>query len=104
MHKIPKGIPTQIVRDKKLLRLYAVYLDISGLTKNRCIHNFQRRKLSYLIKDKSRDPVCLGAMNSKMFSTIRDNPKNKRHLFYREGKAFIKPANAVEYKRYKSML
>lgn len=41
--KINQGIATIVVRDKKLLRTFALYADLSQLTEKRVIHNYEKR-------------------------------------------------------------
>jgi hypothetical protein len=43
IRKIHKGLSTEIVRDKKLLRTYAIFTDLSQLYRTRHIHDFNRR-------------------------------------------------------------
>lgn len=43
IRKIHRGLPTKLVRNKRRLRAYAIYLDLSGLTKNKSIHHYHLR-------------------------------------------------------------
>lgn len=67
IRKIHRGLSTELVKNKRKLRAYAIYMDLSGLTKNRCIHkyHFRKRQLANTLK------VCIPTLEKWVNELIR---------------------------------